>query len=72
MSLLLISGPAAAGPGGAVGLVVLGLTRLVSAQDLFVGFSRAAAITILSLYIITTGLERTGATRILETATSAI
>jgi di/tricarboxylate transporter len=48
-------------------LVVLGLTRLVAPDDLFSGFSRAAVITILSLYIITAGLERTGASRILGT-----
>src|SRR5574341_1550965 len=46
-------------------LVVLGLTRLVEAKDLFSGFSRSAVITILGLFIITEGLERTGATRIL-------
>ena len=44
-------------------LVVLGLTGLVGPADLFSGFSRSAVITILSLYIITAGLERTGATR---------
>jgi len=44
-------------------LVVLGLTGLVAPADLFSGFSRAAVITILALYIITAGLERTGATR---------
>ncbi len=46
-------------------LVVLGLTGLVGPADLFSGFSRAAVITILSLYIITASLERTGATRVL-------
>jgi len=46
-------------------LVVLGLTGLVSATDLFSGFSRSAVITILALYVITAGLEHTGATRIL-------
>jgi di/tricarboxylate transporter len=44
-------------------LVVLGLTGLVGPADLFSGFSRSAVITILALYIITAGLERTGATR---------
>src|SRR5258708_22120220 len=44
-------------------LVVLGLTGLVAPSDLFSGFSRSAVITILALYIITAGLERTGATR---------
>jgi len=46
-------------------LVILGLTGLVEAKDLFSGFSRSAVITILGLFIITEGLERTGATRIL-------
>jgi len=46
-------------------LVTLGLTGLVGAQDLFSGFSRSAVITILALFIITDGLELTGATRLL-------
>ncbi|MBI4770054.1 MAG: SLC13 family permease, partial [Chloroflexi bacterium] len=46
-------------------LVILGLTGLVQAKDLFSGFSRNAVITILALFIITEGLDRTGATRIL-------
>ncbi len=46
-------------------LVVLGLTRLVEPEDVFSGFSRSAVITILALFIITNGLERTGATRAL-------
>jgi di/tricarboxylate transporter len=46
-------------------LVVLGLTGLVSAQDLFSGFSRSAVITIIALFILTDGLERTGVTRLL-------
>ncbi len=44
-------------------LVVLGLTRLVSAADLFQGFSNKAVVTIIALFIITAGLERTGVTR---------
>lgn len=46
-------------------LVTLGLTGLVDAKDLFSGFSRSAVITIMALFILTAGLERTGATRIL-------
>lgn len=46
-------------------LVVLGLTGLVSPRELFSGFSRSAVITILALFIITDGLERTGVTRFL-------
>ncbi|MBI3240870.1 MAG: SLC13 family permease [Chloroflexi bacterium] len=44
-------------------LSALGLTGLVGPQDVFAGFSRPAVITILSIFIITAGLERTGATR---------
>jgi di/tricarboxylate transporter len=46
-------------------LVILGLTGLVKAEDLFSGFSRSAVITIIGLFIITGGLDRTGATRLL-------
>ncbi len=46
-------------------LVILGLTGMVKAEDLFSGFSRSAVITIIGLFIITGGLERTGATRLL-------
>lgn len=46
-------------------LVVLGLTGLVTAHEMFSGFSRSAVITIMALFIITAGLERTGATRVL-------
>src|SRR3989304_2342810 len=44
-------------------LVALALTRLVTAQEAFAGFSRSAVITILSIFIITEALERTGVTR---------
>jgi di/tricarboxylate transporter len=46
-------------------LVALGLTGLVTPEEMFSGFGRGAVITILSLFIITAGLERTGATRVL-------
>ena len=46
-------------------LVILGLTGLVSAGELFSGFSRSAVITIIALFIITRALEQTGATRVL-------
>jgi di/tricarboxylate transporter len=46
-------------------LVILGLTGLVSPDQLFSGFGRPAVITILALFMITQGLERSGATRIL-------
>ncbi len=46
-------------------LVTLGVTGLVAPDQLFNGFSRAAVITIIALFIITEGLERTGATRLL-------
>ncbi|MBI3764512.1 MAG: anion permease [Chloroflexi bacterium] len=44
-------------------LVVLALTGLVNPTEAFSGFSRPAVITILGLFILTEGLERTGATR---------
>ena len=46
-------------------LVILGLTGLVDAGELFSGFSRSAVITIIALFIITRALEQTGATRVL-------
>src|SRR3989304_3094557 len=44
-------------------VVVLALTALVTPQEAFSGLSRSATITILSIFIITAGLERTGVTR---------
>jgi di/tricarboxylate transporter len=46
-------------------LVVLGLSGLISARDMFSGFSRSAVITIMALFIVSAALERTGATRLL-------
>lgn len=46
-------------------LVVLGLSGLINAREMFSGFSRSAVITIMALFIITAALERTGATRVL-------
>jgi di/tricarboxylate transporter len=46
-------------------LIALALTGLVSPQEAFSGFSRSAVITILSIFIITEALERTGVTRVL-------
>lgn len=46
-------------------LVALALTGLVTPQEAFSGFSRSAVITILSIFIITEGLERTGVTRVI-------
>lgn len=46
-------------------LIALGLTGLVSPADLFSGFSRSPVITVMALFIITAGLERTGATQVL-------
>lgn len=46
-------------------LVALALTGLVSSQEAFAGFSRSAVITILSIFIITEALERTGVTRVI-------
>lgn len=44
-------------------LVALGVSGVVAPADLFAGFGRSAVITILALFILTDGLERTGATR---------
>ncbi|MEK7326560.1 MAG: SLC13 family permease, partial [Chloroflexota bacterium] len=44
-------------------LIALGLTGLVGPEEIFIGFSRPAVVTVLSIFIITAGLERTGATR---------
>ncbi len=44
-------------------VVVLALAALVTPQEAFSGFSRSATITVLSIFIITAGLERTGVTR---------
>jgi len=64
-SLLLISEKMRPDLVALVLLVILGLTGLVAPADLFSGFSRAAVITIMALFIITAALERTGATRVL-------
>src|SRR5574342_872810 len=64
-SVLLISGRLRADLMALLVLVALGLTGLVSPEDLFSGFSRSAVITVMGLFIITAGLERTGATRLL-------
>ena len=50
-------------------LSALGLSGLVGPQDVFAGFSRPAVITIMSVFIITAGLERSGATRCCACAT---
>jgi di/tricarboxylate transporter len=46
-------------------LVALGVTGILTPQETLSGFSRSAVITIRSIYILTAGLARTGATRIL-------
>ncbi|HNB51175.1 MAG TPA: SLC13 family permease, partial [Anaerolineales bacterium] len=65
LGILLITEKLRPDVGAMLLLVILGLTGLVEAQDLFSGFSRSAVITILALFIITRGLEQTGATRVL-------
>ena len=44
-------------------VLALSITGIVTPQEAFSGFSRSAVITILSLFILTHGLERTGVTR---------
>jgi di/tricarboxylate transporter len=46
-------------------LVALGVTGILTPQETLSGFSRSAVITIMAIYILTAGLARTGATRIL-------
>lgn len=43
--------------------VALGLTGVLTSQEAFSGFSRSAVITILGIFILAAGLERTGATQ---------
>src|SRR4051812_29586324 len=44
-------------------LVALGATGILTSQEAFSGFSRSAVITILAIFILASGLERTGVTR---------
>ncbi|HTQ80980.1 MAG TPA: SLC13 family permease, partial [Thermoanaerobaculia bacterium] len=44
-------------------LVALGTTGVLTAQEAFSGFSRSAVITILAIFILASGLERTGVSR---------
>jgi di/tricarboxylate transporter len=43
--------------------VALGLSGVLTSQEAFSGFSRSAVITILAIFILAAGLERTGVTR---------
>jgi di/tricarboxylate transporter len=44
-------------------LVALGATGVLTSEETFSGFSRSAVITILAIFILAMGLERTGVTR---------
>ncbi len=46
-------------------LVALGVTGILTPQETLSGFSRSAVITIMAIYILTAGLAKTGATRLL-------
>ncbi|MBP7688959.1 MAG: hypothetical protein KA765_13665, partial [Thermoflexales bacterium] len=46
-------------------LVALGVTGILTPQETLSGFSRAAVITIMAIYILTAGLAKTGATHLL-------
>ncbi|MBI4771217.1 MAG: anion permease, partial [Chloroflexi bacterium] len=46
-------------------MVLLATTGLVTPQEAFSGFSRPAVITILAIFILTAGLERTGVTGVI-------
>ena len=43
-------------------IVVLGVTGVLTAQETFSGFSRSAVITIMAIFILAEGLQRTGVT----------
>src|SRR3982751_1703134 len=43
-------------------VVTLGVTGVLTTQEAFSGFSRAAVITIISIYVLTEGLQQTGVT----------
>ncbi len=45
-------------------LAVLGLSGIVSPQDIFTGFSSSAVITLLGVFLLTEGLRSTGATQV--------
>lgn len=64
-TVLLISGRLRADITALLTLIVLALTGLVSAQEAFASFGRSAVIIILSIFIITNALERTGVTRVI-------
>ena len=44
-------------------VVALGTTGVLTTEETFSGFSRSAVITLLAIFILTAGLERTGVTR---------
>ncbi len=44
-------------------LIAMSVTQVLSPQEAFSGFSRSAVITVMSLFILTNALHRTGATR---------
>lgn len=44
-------------------MVALGTTGILDSQETFSGFSRGAVITLLAIFMLTAGLERTGVTR---------
>ncbi len=46
-------------------LTALGITGILTPQETLSGFSRSAVITIIAIYILTAGLAKTGATRVL-------
>ncbi|HYX25591.1 MAG TPA: SLC13 family permease, partial [Thermoanaerobaculia bacterium] len=44
-------------------VVALGTTGVLTSEETFSGFSRSAVITILAIFMLAAGLERTGVTR---------
>jgi di/tricarboxylate transporter len=50
---------------GLIVLIALGVSRVLTPEEAFSGFSRSAVITILSIFIFTAVLQKTGVTRTL-------
>jgi di/tricarboxylate transporter len=61
-AILLISGRLRPDLTALLVMITLSITGVITPEQAFSGFSRSAVITILSIFILTYGLERTGAT----------
>lgn len=63
--VLLLSGRLRADLIAILVMLALGLTGVITVQQAFSGFSRSAVITIIAIFILAEGLERSGATEVL-------